>query len=270
LLSSSSPNIFFEKHKKTMKMLFLALLLTQLSYFSVSGYTTATVQTPLAFSKPSLQVTWELDVASQIRQRPRLDDRPYMVGIVGIPGSGKSTGAEILTELCGDDTLCMPFDGYHHSVKELQQMINPDDKIYRRGAPDTFDAAALYKDLQRIRYGSAPTVSLPGFDHAVGDPEQDKHLFARGLHQVVVTEGLYLLHDQDGWESIKECFDLTVYVDADLHVCMDRLKIRNQSIPGYTAAEISVRVDAVDRVNAHTVEDSKRRADLVVRSATFR
>lgn len=47
---------------------------------------------------------------------------------------------------------------------------------------------------------------------------------------------------------------------------MDRLRIRNLSIPGYSEEEIFVRVDAVDRVNANTVLKSKDRADIIVES----
>ena len=47
---------------------------------------------------------------------------------------------------------------------------------------------------------------------------------------------------------------------------MLRLKIRNKVIPGYTPEEIDFRVDVVDRGNAHTVNGSKDRASLVVKS----
>ena len=104
------------------------------------------------------------------------------------------------------------------------------DAVYRRGAPDTFHAEGLKRDLERIRCGDECKVALPGFDHARGDPEEAAHQFCRDSHNVVICEGLYLLHDQDGWEEIKNLFDLTVYVDADLDVCIERLKTRNKCI----------------------------------------
>jgi pantothenate kinase len=245
------------------------------------------MEIPYKFS--GLSVTWEVELAQRIRQQQHehlqqnaqrdkaesisgteklLRHRPYMVAIVGIPGSVKTSSSKILTDLCGAaSTLCMPFDGYHYPLEHLRNMMpDPDDKVYRRGAPDTFDAALLQHDLQRIRDGDEETIALPGFDHAKGDPERDQHIFHRGQHEIVITEGLYLLHDADGWSSIKDCFDFTVYIDADLNVCMDRLKVRNQCIPGYTVEEIMARVDAVDRMNAITVTRTKHRADVVVQS----
>jgi pantothenate kinase len=125
------------------------------------------------------------------------------------------------------------------------------------------------KDLRRIRYGEEDSVSLPGFDHARGDPEENAHAFRRGHHKIVICEGLYLLHDDNGWDQISECFDLSIFVDANVDTCMDRVKIRNKCIPGYTPEEIDFRVDQVDRKNALTVDRSKERANLVYRSLAF-
>jgi len=150
----------------------------------------------------------------------------------------------------------------------LQQFPDADAAAYRRGAPDTFDAKALERDLHRIRYGTnEPVIHLPGFEHAVGDPVANVHTFQRDQHKIVLCEGLYLLHDQDGWDNIANFFDLTIFLEADVDQCMDRLKIRNTCIPGYTPEEIWIRVDAVDRKNAMTVMRSKQRGHVVYQSA---
>ena len=107
---------------------------------------------------------------------------------------------------------------------------------------------------------------LPGFDHAVGDPVPGEVRFLRNQHTIVVVEGLYLLHDNDGWEQVASLFDHRIYIDADLEACIDRLKVRNKCIPGYTPEEIDLRCDRVDRANALTVQLSKGRADEVVTS----
>lgn len=219
-------------------------------------------------------LTWEPDMAEAIKETlatgNRADGQPYMIAVIGNPGSGKTTSCFSLSDLV-DGCFVLPFDGYHLSMAELEQLPNAKDLIYRRGAPDTFDPARLAKDLDRIRDGAGEAiVKIPGFDHSLGDPEADAHQFDRNQHKVVLCEGLYLLHDDDRWNSLKERFDMSIFVEANVDVCVERLKIRNQCIPGYTEEEIVARVDSVDRVNAETVESSKQYATKCVESAAQR
>lgn len=99
-------------------------------------------------------------------------------------------------------------------------------------------------------------VSVPGFDHAKGDPEEDQHTFIRDQHKIVICEGIYLLHDDDGWENIEKFFDWTIYVEADVDSCIARLKERNKSIPGYTPEEIEERCEIVDKANCEAAHES--------------
>jgi len=153
----------------------------------------------------------------------------------------------------------------------LRQFENADDVIYRRGASDTFDPSALARDLERIAHGSEQSVHIPGFDHAYGDPVQDQHVFERSEHDIVICEGLYLLHDQDGWERIQKFLDWTIFIEADLDECVSRLKERNKCIPGYTPEEIEVRCDRVDRANALLAQRtaSKYASQIVQSGAIF-
>jgi len=198
------------------------------------------------------------------------DINSTQVSVVGMPGSGKTTSSAILGSILKEthETSCtvLPMDGYHFSIAQLKAMENPKDVIYRRGAPDTFDANSLRKDLSRIRHGDEKQVCIPGFDHEVGDPNPHEHIFKRSIHDVVIIEGLYLLLEKEkfGWTGIKELFDFSIYIKSDIEDCVKRLKIRNQCIPGYTAEEIAIRCEKVDRVNAEIVETTESFADYRV------
>ena len=218
--------------------------------------------------------SWEADQAARILENlSKAETLPYMVALVGTPGSGKSVSSFLLAnnlEQQGVRCMIMPHDGYHYTLEYLKTFPDSEDVIYRRGAPDTFDPSSLLRDLQRIKTGEEEFLTVPGFDHAKGDPEPDKHAFDRSKHKVVICEGLYLLHDKDGWEAIANVFDWKIFMNSDIDICMDRVKIRNQCIPGYTREEIFERVDKVDRVNALTVLRSKARADVVVDSLAMK
>ena len=195
----------------------------------------------------------------------RNPNRPLMIGICGIPGSGKSISSGMLQKALQDvGCVILPMDGYHYPRQTLS-----DDQVWRRGAPDTFDAAACVRDLRRVRDGNEPRVTLPGFSHAHGDPQPNQHVFVRSQHAVVLCEGLYLLHTAHGFESLSTgpdaLMDWTMFVDAPLDVCVQRLKQRNQCIPGYPSPEsVAQRVDLVDRINAELVQQTMHRAQVIV------
>jgi len=213
------------------------------------------------------RLRWELEVAKDIKHRLEgmAPGRPLLVALAGMPGSGKTTATRALERLLGPSCLVAPMDGFHVPMAALRARPDADDAIYRRGAPDTFDPAALLKYLQAIRNAEGPDeLTLPGFDHAVGDPTPGGVVFKRQTHKVVIVEGLYLLHDSDGFQAIKDVFDWSIYINTDIEVCVARVKERNKVIPGYTAAEIDVRTERVDRANAVIVQRSASRADRVV------
>ena len=162
-----------------------------------------------------------------------------------------------------EDVGCMilPADGYHFRRDELTP-----EMMWRRGAPDTFDAQGLVRDLQRLRNGNEARILFPGFEHADGDPRPNQHEFVRAKHRVVICEGLYLLHKANGFESIDSLLDWTLFVDAPLDTCLDRLKERNRCIPGYEddVVKLCRRIDSVDRVNAEIVQETRRRANFIV------
>lgn len=217
-------------------------------------------------------LSWECEIAQRIRalRNSIPAGRPVMVGLVGVPGSGKSTSAKMIAELLGERAALIPMDGYHQTKAQLEARPDAKDAIYRRGAPDTFDPAALKVALSLVVDPDGPEeVLFPGFDHAVGDPTLNEHRFSRAQHDFAVVEGIYLLHDEDGFEGTHEFFDLTVYLERDIDKAVAQLKIRNKCIPGYTPEEIDVRCDVVDRKNAETVQASRRRSSLQITPSEY-
>lgn len=54
----------------------------------------------------SIKLTWERDVERQIREKYAASDHtPFLVGLVGIPGSGKSTSSSILQDMLATESM---------------------------------------------------------------------------------------------------------------------------------------------------------------------
>lgn len=195
---------------------------------------------------------------SQEQEKPL--KRPMLVALCGVPGSGKSTLAKKVKDQCltWPKVAILSMDGYHIPLKGL-----PEERVYFRGAVDTFDLDRFKNDLLRLKSPSQleKEFKFPGFDHAKGDPEEDKFsvFLGEGGDDIVLVEGLYVLSD-----GLNELFDLCVFIDSDVDKCIEGLKERNKVIPGYTPEEIEERCERVDRQNALFVETLKKKAEIVL------
>ena len=220
--------------------------------------------------EPKITASWEREIAKRVAKTvaERKGDKPYVVGIVGIPGAGKTTSSGLLKSILLNDfslnSFVLPMDGYHTSLANLDSSL-----VYFRGCPASFEAATFKRDLASLASApltssssSSPRLSFPGFDHAIGDPAPNVHVYLG--ESVVIVEGLYLLLSD--WDC-RSLFDETVFIDADIDEAIERLKIRNRCIPGYTVEQIETRCDEVDRANAVRVTLDKDKASCVVACA---
>jgi pantothenate kinase len=187
--------------------------------------------------------------------------RPVVVGVVGEPGSGKSTlTASVVTSLTarGVTAVVVPMDGFHLANVALAALGRAD----RKGALDTFDGAGYAALLARVRAGGPDTVWAPTYDRSLEESVAGAVAVAPGT-EVVVTEGNYLLVDQGPWAAVRGQLDEAWAVRVDPDVRTARLVARHVEF-GKAPDHAAAWVQAVDEGNAALVRSTMSRADLDV------
>ena len=182
-----------------------------------------------------------------------------LIGIIGKPGAGKSTLSKFLmAKLPKEFVTVVPMDGYHLSNKVLKDLKRAD----RKGAPDTFDVAGFISLVKRIRSEQTQNIYYPIFDRAI-----EESIAAQGVvtsaTKVVIVEGNYLLHDDDGWEVCNDLLDESWMVDVDDDKRISRLISRHIAY-GKDPEAAKAWAKGTDEVNAKLIERGRTRADFVV------
>lgn len=182
-----------------------------------------------------------------------------IIGLVGKPGTGKSTLASyLLKKLPKETTVLVPMDGFHLSNDQLKILGRTD----RKGAPDTFDSNGYVELLQRIKTNKSDEIYFPIFHRDI-----EESIAAEGVVHphttLVLTEGNYLLVENDGWAGVADLLTESWFVDIDNDKRMARLVARHIKY-GKSADAAHAWANGPDAKNAEIVETTRELADLII------
>lgn len=145
----------------------------------------------------------------------------FVLGIVGSVAVGKSTVAEVLRGLLGTDGAPWRVEVVS-SDSFLLPRVELEDRglMDRKGFPESYDRAALFRFLVAMRDGESG-MTIPVYSHLLYDIVPDAQRI-EASPDILILEGLNLLQPQavvsDGVRrgSIAELLDFTIYLDAEV------------------------------------------------------
>ncbi|MCD6289546.1 MAG: nucleoside/nucleotide kinase family protein [Anaerolineae bacterium] len=225
------------------------------------------------FDQP-LRVTVEevrdgyLPLAQRLWKLQRSLGRRMLVGISGLPGSGKTVTAatlarvlDVLGQAHGGQAIHLSLDGFHRPNAWLESHTGPDydghTVILRtiKGAPNTFDAETAARLLRRVRE-SEDEVPFPVYSRVLHDPIPGA-VRVTSSHRIVVFEGNYLFLDLPPWPVLRGLFDVRMFVKTPEQARLRNLRERHRR-GGKSPAEIDRQIREVDQRNATLIASSSR------------
>ncbi|KAF9261980.1 P-loop containing nucleoside triphosphate hydrolase protein [Marasmius fiardii PR-910] len=201
-----------------------------------------------------------------------------LVGICGIPASGKTTFAEMLLKHVNeqlaasqtptqDRAMTIGLDGWHLTRAQLEEFPNPQVARDRRGIHWSFDSPAYLEFVRNLKADITPSViKAPSFDHAVKDPVPDA-IPVHPHHRIVIIEGLYTTIDVGSWGEAARLLDQRLYLEINAEEAQRRL-VKRHVKTGVTKDEKDAvwRAEHNDMPNGRFVLANMLKPTIVIKS----
>ncbi len=209
-----------------------------------------------------------LPLLRRLTEMQRAEARRILVFLAAPPATGKSTLLQFLEELARmHDELpqvqTLGMDGFHHTNAYLAAHRVLRDGVETplksiKGAPETFDVAALVAKLAAAKDGATP---FPVYDRRIHDVVPDA-LIADA--PILLVEGNWLLLDEEPWRALRALADYRIRIDAPSALLKDRLIARKVQ-GGCSEAEASAFYETSDRRNVERFAAHAGAADEIWR-----
>jgi uridine kinase len=158
--------------------------------------------------------------------------KPYLVGITGGSGSGKTTFINLLLQLMPSKSVALlSQDNYYKSIDQQSQDEN---QVENFDIPSSLDLDKFYHDVLRLRDGHDLEITEYTFNNADVEPK----LFLIPSSPIVLLEGIYALHNP----ALNDIIDLKVFIDAEDHHRRDRRIQRDAVERGYDQDDVLYRL----------------------------
>ncbi len=117
----------------------------------------------------ALDTLWNLwlPLATSLAAKQKEIARPFVQGILGGQGTGKTTMAIALSEILscmGLSCIGISIDDLYKTYAERQQLMEIDPRLDRRGPPGTHDVELGIQVLDRLRQSTQSAIEIPRFD----------------------------------------------------------------------------------------------------------
>lgn len=181
--------------------------------------------------------------------------KPFVIGVAGGSGSGKTTVVRRIVESLGTDQVSLlEHDKYYRDRGDLRfeerAALNYDH-------PDSLETDLLVRHINDLRTGRP--VEVPNYDFARFARESGTTTVLP--RRAIIVEGILLFADPD----LRRLMDVKVFVDADDDTRFIRRLQRDLSERGRTVQSvIDQYLGTVKPMHLEFVEPSKRYADVII------
>jgi uridine kinase len=180
---------------------------------------------------------------------------PFVIGIAGGTGSGKTTVANAIVRSVGAERIAfLSHDAYYRDFVDLPKNVLDGQNFDH---PDSLETELLVRHLKALKLGAA--VEMPVYDFKVHRRSTETRRVEP--RKVILVDGILLYVETE----LRKLFDVKIFVDTDSDVRLIRRIKRDIAERGRTLESVVSQYESTVRpMHLEFVEPSKRWADLII------
>lgn len=180
--------------------------------------------------------------------------KPFLIGVCGNSGSGKSSFVQVLVDLLGmENVLVIHGDDYHKWQRGDEEW-----QRYTHLNPKANYLALAKENLADLKNGN--TIYKTEYDHDTG-----KFIGPYKLkpQQYIIFEGLHAFYTKE----LQKLIDFKIFIDVDKNLNIHFKLHRDMEERGYTKEQIMKSITAREKDAQRYISPQKKYADLVIRKS---
>lgn len=154
--------------------------------------------------------------------------KPYLIGICGGSGSGKTSFIRRLRQSFSEEQLCIVSQDDYYLPREEQHRDKNGEANF--DLPKSFDKKKFRQDLEKLLAGETITIE----EYVFNNPDAKPKLLIFKPAPIVLIEGLFVFH----YKKIAEQINLKVFVNAKENLKVIRRIVRDQVERGYPLDDV--------------------------------
>jgi uridine kinase len=151
--------------------------------------------------------------------------KPFIIGIAGGSGSGKTFFLKCFLKHFTDNEVCLVSqDDYYIPVAHT--MTKEENKLYNFDLPATIDHQHFEDDIMSLINGN----TIVKKEYTFNNPDIVPRMLEIRPAPILIVEGLFILH----FKKIAELLDLKIFIEADNDIALGRRLKRDLNERGYS------------------------------------
>lgn len=160
-----------------------------------------------------------------------MKQKPFIIGISGGSGSGKTTFVRELSKAFPPDQVCILSQDNYYKPREQQVIDNAGEKNF--DLPESFKEEEYHQDVLKLLNGEDVVLK----EYVYNNPDAEPKLITYKSAPVVIIEGIFVFHFKD----VSDLMDFKIFIDADEHTKLIRRIQRDQSERNYPIEDVLYR-----------------------------